>query len=512
MLKVFLGFAVSLVVLLSSAYVPWVGSRAYATSANVLMTQIQAGGVGAATQEFIVTYNNSPDDVDITGWCLTNKNAVTIACFDPPKPGQTVSLPAHHHAVAVSATFVVPDKTATVIYTPSNQSSGSITGSSDMISLVDADNVIIDQHMWTTPIDAGQQFERHGSGDPLIYDDTDTVVDWSMNLAGASPIPVDETEIEPTDAEDDPTDVVDSVDPADPADSVDPVSPVSSLLPVAITEILPNAVGSDDGNEFIELFNPNDTTVDLANYTLYVGPQYEKSYYFPDGSVIEAGSYLAFSNTQIPFSLLNSSSLVRLSLRDGTVSSDVPVYTNPKDGESWANFDGDWRYTNQPTPGLINLESDDRDQAKNIVVSQPVLKPCAANQYRSLETNRCRLISSTTTTSHTVTPCRDDQYRSAETNRCRNIVVAAQPAPCKEGQERNPETNRCRTVTKMPTADYGVLGAETTKGGGNWYAIATVGGVLLLALAYAVWEWHDELGKFFRKFYAQIIQFARRHK
>jgi hypothetical protein len=63
----------------------------------------------------------------------------------------------------------------------------------------------------------------------------------------------------------------------------------------------------------------------------------------------------------------------------------------------------------------------------------------------------------------------------------------------------------------MPHADYAVLGAESNQGG-NWYVLATIGGILLLALAYAVWEWHDELGKFFRRYYGRFLQFARIRK
>lgn len=51
MLKVYPGFVVSVVVHLSSACVPHVTPLAHATSARVLITQIQAGGVGVATKE-----------------------------------------------------------------------------------------------------------------------------------------------------------------------------------------------------------------------------------------------------------------------------------------------------------------------------------------------------------------------------------------------------------------------------------------------------------------------------
>jgi hypothetical protein len=34
------------------------------------------------------------------------------------------------------------------------------------------------------------------------------------------------------------------------------------LLPLQLTEILPNATGSDSGHEYIEIYNPTDRTAD----------------------------------------------------------------------------------------------------------------------------------------------------------------------------------------------------------------------------------------------------------
>jgi hypothetical protein len=533
MLKVFLGCVVSVVVLLSSAYVPLGLPRAYAASATVLITHIQAGGVGAATQEFIILYNNTDEEVDISGWCLTNKTNAKIACFSVPNSGQEIYLPARKHAVVVSSALsgIIPAGTATLTYSPVSQSSGSITGSSDTISLVDHLGTVIDRQSWMTAISAGMQFERIGTGAPILYQDTDVAADWSITMP--TTLPVDETEIDTT-----VTDVCPNIDDVQP--SVPEGYELGSegncvpriIIKLDLSEVLPNAAGSDDGQEFIELFNPNDFAVELKNYKLYIGQNLENVYLFPDSSVVQPRGYASFTNADIPFTLLNSSSRVALALSDnGEVTSEVPPYTDPKDGQSWAYIDDEWVYTNQPTPGAANRTNDDVITVKETTLT---VQPCAINQYRSPDTNRCRLLTSAT---QTVTPCKDGQYRSEQTNRCRNIatdanaitpcsedeernpetnrcrkiIVATVPAPCKEGQERSPETNRCRTVTKMPIADYGVLGAET-KNGGNWYVWVAVGGVLLLALGYAVWEWHDEIGKFSRKQYRRVRQFARLNK
>ena len=533
MLKVFLGFVVSVVVLLSSAYVLVINPRTYAASANVLLTQIQAGSIGAAAQEFIVIYNNSPHEVNISGWCLTNKTSSVITCLNPPIVGQAIYLPPFRHALIASTALAItlPIGSVTTTYAPTNQSSGSITGSSDTISLIDKSGTIIDRQTWTTSIAAGMQFERSGSGAPKLYQDTDSAADWTITLPG--PLPTDETEID--------TMVVDVCPNIDGIQTVLPVGKEMSqagdcvartIMQVNITEVLPNAVGSDEGKEFIELFNPNTVVVNLADYRLYVGPHYENSYNFPAGSTIQPGSYRSFSNAEIPFSLLNSSSLVRVTLSDGTVVNDMPAYVDPKEGQSWADVNDEWMYTNQPTPSLSNLAMDDTMIESELGIS---LQLCAENQYRSPETNRCRLITPTTSsmlssckdgqyrseetnrcrnitaTTKTVTPCKDDEERNQETHRCRKITTSSQPSPCKEGQERNPDTNRCRTITKMPSADYGVLGAET-KSESSGYVWVAVGGLLLVAMGYAIWEWHYEIRKFIKAGAVTVRRFVRIRK
>jgi len=540
MLKVVLGFVVSVVVLLASAYAPLMTLWAYATSANspgnssgVLITQIQAGGIGAATQEYIVLYNNSTEDVDISGWCLTNKTNAHIACFNAPGSSYRTYLPAFRHAVIVSAAFgaTLPVGAASLTYVPLSQSSGSITGSTDTISLIDHMGTVIDRHSWTTALAAGMQYERHGSGSPLVYQDTDALSDWMVSVPGV----LAQNEVQVDMAIVDACLNIEGIQLSPPVDTeIDALGNCvpREIIQLNMSEILPNAIGADTGQEFIEVFNPNTFAVDLSGYALYVGPNFENKYNFPAGSIIEPLAYRSFSNTEIPFTLLNSSGRVGIGLSDSpAIMSETPSYTDPKEGQSWASIDGAWAYTNRPTPGLKNIlmAEDSVD-----IASSSTPQPCAANQFRSPETNRCRLI---TTVGAAVTACKNGQYRSEETNRCRNIAsdvhavtacdvgeernletnrcrkvaVLSVSAACKEGQERNPDTNRCRTAVKMPSAEYGVLGAKA-KNGGDWYVFAAVGGVLLLAVGYAIWEWREEIKKFTAGFFRRIRRFARHNK
>lgn len=299
---------------------------------------------------------------------------------------------------------------------------------------------------------------------------------------------------------------------------------VKIILPLQITELFPNAAGSDDGNEFIEIYNQNEESVDLADYQLLVGVD-SKRYDFPDGSVIKAGSHMAFYDDDISFNLVNTTSLVRLESKDGLYEFETLTYENPKDGMSWSLIEGVWQYTNQPTPNSVNLKSFIVEADDGEVLSSTDLKPCAEGQYRNPETNRCKSI---VALASVLAPCKDGQYRSEETNRCRNIVsdvvdlvpcaegqernpatnrcrnittlASSELVPCKAGQERNPETNRCRNVVSatIPVAQYAPQ--KTTTGLNNyvlWISLSIVG---LAAISYGVWEWRFEISKFIKTF------------
>jgi hypothetical protein len=286
------------------------------------------------------------------------------------------------------------------------------------------------------------------------------------------------------------------------------------LLPLKLSELLANADGDDAGAEFIEIYNPNDEAVKLDYYLLSIGVDLPKLYNFPANSVINPKVFAVFYNNDIGFTLVNSSGAVSLVSVEGDLIDPFVAYQNPKPGEAWALIGDSWAYTNVLTPGLPNRPSaiiQDSVVVELAVTSQP----CAPNQYRNSETNRCKLIAATGSIE---TPCKLGQYRSEETNRCRSLAADATTyaacgdgkernpdtnrcrsvlgattslVPCTAGQERNPDTNRCRNVTNtIPDAGFAVEPIKVNSSDATgWWAFA---GVSTAALGYAGWEWRVE--------------------
>jgi len=489
MLKTFRGLILGLVVLVGSAYV----SPTYASSAYIKIVEVQPGGIDSPLDEMVVLYNMSPSPVDLTNWCLTNKSDVEFVCLGKDGPYTQLFLPEYSFAVIVSDSLAQQMSAGSYAarYIPANNSWGSIVASSDTISLVNEVGELVDNHTWMESI--GSQYiwrrDRFGIPPTWYYQDADIINDWNVVLR-------DQIDINGAVLLGEPY-------PEDP----DPEEPYVPPVYLRLSEILPNPKGSDAGLEYIELYNSGADAIDLGNYQLLIGKDLEKIVSLPDEQ-LEPGGYRFYTHLDFTFTLLNTNS--RVALQYNSMVVDEVNYLDPKDDMAWANITGVWQYTNLPTPGTENTPSKVTDETKTEtpVAETPSLKPCAPNQYRNPETNRCRLISTSSTSSSSLTPCREGQERNPDTNRCRSVSTkTTELAPCKEGQERNPETNRCRNIVSMTDAPHEVKGVqEVAQQQSSWYVWVVVGLVVSGALAYAGWEWRVEVHQFIVKLKARLFR------
>lgn len=283
---------------------------------------------------------------------------------------------------------------------------------------------------------------------------------------------------------------------------------------IVLSELLANPEGVDVGHEYIEIYNDSDETANLADYSVQFSG---KTYHFPNGKLLLPHTFMSFSDDDLDVTFPNTTGVeIKLVSKDGTITSIMPSYSNAPASQSWSKIGDEWEYTNIPTRDAENRPSVTVDLDTEEVASA-TYSQCAANQYRSPETNRCRLIA---TNAITLAPCKDGQYRSEETNRCRSILQAVSASlkpceddqfrnpltgrckkiastddilqPCDDGWERNVDTNRCRKIkaTSMPIAAFPVQAiAPTANSVSTWLVAAAV---IVGALCYAIWEWRYE--------------------
>jgi hypothetical protein len=130
---------------------------------------------------------------------------------------------------------------------------------------------------------------------------------------------------------------------------------VGKAAPI-INEVLPNPASpqTDADDEFIEIYNPNDTTFDLTGFKLAFGSTNPRKYTIPEGTVINAKEFKTFNSGETSISLSNSLGQIWLLDPNEKIIGTSEPYKDAKDGQVWVLNSGKWLWSLQPTPGSMN--------------------------------------------------------------------------------------------------------------------------------------------------------------
>jgi len=138
------------------------------------------------------------------------------------------------------------------------------------------------------------------------------------------------------------------------------VSPANNLGLVApeLSELFPNPASpeTDDENEFIELYNPNDHMFSLAGYRVEAGATYSRGYTFKEGA-LQPKSFTAIMITDTNLQLSNGEGQVRFLNPEGTTISETPAYEDAPDGSSFSLVGDSWDWSKTPTPNAANTNT-----------------------------------------------------------------------------------------------------------------------------------------------------------
>ncbi len=513
-----------------------------AAANGVVITELQTRGVAGATSELVELFNASDNEVDVTGWCIQRASATglgfsNVTCFNPGDglAATRLIMPAGSYAVLASDSLIL----ANPGFNYDLRFSGGMADTGGRIRLVDARGGVVDLLGWggaseylgsraapaitsSQPVrslhrvvNAGQYQNARDNYRDFILDIAGNsyqagalyeVTDLCLNVAGIqSVIPEELWQIAS-------------------GECVDKIS--INFCP----SLMINEVAANTTRQYIELVNSSTVDLDVSGCRLMTNRSSSLSAELPD-LVIEPGGFLVIYIDDTELKLTKSTSgTVYLLASDTVTELDQVFYEDLSTDTSWSRFGAEWKQTYSLTPLAQNQHAqyppcgdgywrNELTSRCNKIAPPTVLAACRDDQYRSEETGRCRNV----TTSRQLTPCREGQYRSEETNRCRSIASAVSTlkpcaddqfrnpltnrckkiassddvalADCGEGRERNPQTNRCRNIlsSAMPTAPFAPEKvAYTAEGLWGWWAF---GGVSLLALGYAGWQWRFELGR-----------------
>ncbi len=133
---------------------------------------------------------------------------------------------------------------------------------------------------------------------------------------------------------------------------------IGKMAPI-INEVLPNPASPqlDAEDEFIELYNPNDSTFDLSGFKLAFGSTNPRRFTFPEGTVMQPEEFKIFTSGGTSISLANTRGQVWLLDPNENIIGQTEAYGSAKDGQAWAldTNTGKWVWTLQPTPGEMNV-------------------------------------------------------------------------------------------------------------------------------------------------------------
>jgi len=152
---------------------------------------------------------------------------------------------------------------------------------------------------------------------------------------------------------------------------------------VIINEVEINPLGNDSTSisEWVELYNPTDSDIDISNWEIASTTVLKKTMTIPDGTIIPPGQFLIYSYQTVWFT--DSSESVELRDENGIVIDKTPILSDiQNDFTSWQRlYDGydfdsssDWKFVTS-TPGASNGKLIETQEKDGITVTVSSDKP-----------------------------------------------------------------------------------------------------------------------------------------
>lgn len=347
---------------IAGIFMIWPAQILAATTNHIVISEIQTGSASDASQEFVELYNPTSISIALDNW--TMEYASSSGASWTKKASLSGSVPAFGYVLISTSGYMSGDGV---------MSSG-LASTSGHVRIKNAAGAVIDLVGWGSAAhpegsavaapSSGGSIERApgrlnslaGNGEDSDNNSADFIL---RDIAEPQRIgsPLEDPSLVPPE-------VMDS-DP-EPGEEL-PVTP-PTYLAIHITELFPDPVSplSDAKDEFIELFNPNAVAVNLKGYTLRTGSNFH-SFYTINDITLQPGTYISFYSADTKLGLTNSGGAVQILDPLGTVLDVTDSYGTAKSGQAWADINGLWQWTLQPTPGAANILSEPAPKAAGAI-------------------------------------------------------------------------------------------------------------------------------------------------
>ncbi len=123
---------------------------------------------------------------------------------------------------------------------------------------------------------------------------------------------------------------------------------------ILINEILPSPKGSDETEEWIEIFNQNNFDVDLSGWKISDTAGKITVYIFPEGTKISATGFLVLNRPTTKITLNNDNDTLNLIQPNGNIIDKISFEKAPTD-QSYNKIQNSWAWSDSLTPGAVNV-------------------------------------------------------------------------------------------------------------------------------------------------------------
>lgn len=358
---------------------------------QLFIVQVQIAGE-KTDNDFIKIYNPSGANLDISGYKLRKRSSTggesSIRVFPE---GSVIS--AKNYFIWANSKEGYADSIN------ANERSTATLAKNNSVAILTPTGEIIDALAWgenQNPFAEGQPFIENPIANQKLerkktnetYQDTNNnSEDFYLNPLSQPTPPQQETQSEPEapSAETSPiTETLPTTEtsptpplPTNPSSSVSASSPevkkTATNYPsgIVLNEILPSPEGSDEEEEWIEIFNQNGFEVDLSGWKIKDSSGAVSVFTFPQGTKISDSSFLVFSRPTTKIVLNNDADGISLLKPDGSITETIS-YQKAKTGQSWARTDSGWFWTENLTPGAKNIISEPVAKNKETELSENV--------------------------------------------------------------------------------------------------------------------------------------------
>ena len=308
-------------------------------------------------REWIEIHNTNSSEIDLTGWKLNDgDDATNHGLIVPPDHGGQGSM------ILPSGSYAVIAEHATTFLTDHSGFSGTVIDTAE-IKLKDASStvttlkIIAPNGTTDDEITYYNSWGANGNGKTLEKNSQgqwqESAIDGgtpgaanSLQQTANSPQPTTDTAQPST---------TDNSQPTTPNQPTDEPKYKQYSDKIYINEFIPNPVGSDTDNEWIELINLDSETIDLSGWQISDSATSTKPFTVPETTLIQPNELLLFTRPQTKIALNNNGDAVKLFYPNADLAQEIN-YTDSQEGWSVAREkDEDYAWTSQPTPKTVNI-------------------------------------------------------------------------------------------------------------------------------------------------------------